>query len=420
MKPKNPIPAPDVEEIISGIVGAFETFMVELIKSGGVVLSEQTRFLPLKDLYRLNDQFFFKSPHVTNQSRQTSYPLIHLLYHLALDGKFASFQGRKGNVYLVPNEALYNEFCKLPLPARYLFLLETFWTCMDFRKVAEIGFPGVYFSEMFSFVRKFKPGKEIFVRSSPFSGSNPRVDKLFIPFLMAYFLWFFGFYEMDLPESAPKVDKNTFPGRSIQLTSFGNTLCKILSDDRPIASWNKNVRSPYYDPRTENKKQIPPFSKAFLPLFDRMDLKKELAVPETELKPGVYQLQVSLRKDCYRVFEIPAKSTFVKLHDAIQTAFDFDDDHLYGFYLETRGNRGDYEISGSPFELDQADEITLGNQILFVGQSFRYIFDFGHHWEFSIKVLDYFPDKELEEVKLIKQVGDSPEQYPNWDEEDEW
>ena len=53
------------------------------------------------------------------------------------------------------------------------------------------------------------------------------------------------------------------------------------------------------------------------------------------------------------------------------------------------------------------------------GQKFKYVFDFGDEWEFQCKVL-----RELEEDAktplVIRSVGESPEQYPEWEEyEDE-
>ena len=53
---------------------------------------------------------------------------------------------------------------------------------------------------------------------------------------------------------------------------------------------------------------------------------------------------------------------------------------------------------------------------LFKGDQFKYVFDFGDEWRFQCKVL-----RELEEQTdipgVIRRVGESPEQYPEIDEE---
>ncbi|MEB8419027.1 plasmid pRiA4b ORF-3 family protein [Enterococcus casseliflavus] len=53
------------------------------------------------------------------------------------------------------------------------------------------------------------------------------------------------------------------------------------------------------------------------------------------------------------------------------------------------------------------------------GDTFKFIFDFGDDWRFQCKVLRIIYD-DMEEEKIIKRVGKSPEQYPDYRyEEDE-
>jgi hypothetical protein len=51
-----------------------------------------------------------------------------------------------------------------------------------------------------------------------------------------------------------------------------------------------------------------------------------------------YTLRVSLpgHGDCWRKIEIKSDQTLQTLHQAIQAAFDFDDDHLYSFFLSNK------------------------------------------------------------------------------------
>lgn len=52
------------------------------------------------------------------------------------------------------------------------------------------------------------------------------------------------------------------------------------------------------------------------------------------------------------------------------------------------------------------------------GDQFKYVFDFGDEWRFQCKVLRE-ADEQYDVPRVIRSVGESPEQYPEWDEE-EW
>jgi len=104
------------------------------------------------------------------------------------------------------------------------------------------------------------------------------------------------------------------------------------------------------------------------------------------------------------------------LHLAIQEAFEFDDDHLYSFYLD--GKRySDYSVN-SPYSENPpySDEVCLGDARLINKQRILYLFDYGDCWEFDILVdVETGTDISLEEPEIIKTVGKSPEQYHYYD-----
>lgn len=55
------------------------------------------------------------------------------------------------------------------------------------------------------------------------------------------------------------------------------------------------------------------------------------------LKVKTYTFQVSLPSfDCWRKIEMKSDQTLEMLHNEIQSAFDFDNDHLYSFYLSNK------------------------------------------------------------------------------------
>lgn len=135
---------------------------------------------------------------------------------------------------------------------------------------------------------------------------------------------------------------------------------------------------------------------------------------------GSYVISVSAGTGCYRHIQISKTATLYKLHQAIIRAFDFDDDHAHAFFMDNHywseyaafysmKMNGDERLTKS-YKLDKL-KLSKGTQ-------FKYLFDFGDEWRFQCKVL-----RELEETVdipcVIRSVGESPEQYPDWDEE-EW
>ena len=51
------------------------------------------------------------------------------------------------------------------------------------------------------------------------------------------------------------------------------------------------------------------------------------------------------------------------------------------------------------------------------GDKFKYLFDFGDEWRFQCRVMQELEEK-TRNSRVIKSVGDSPAQYPDWDDEE--
>jgi len=110
-------------------------------------------------------------------------------------------------------------------------------------------------------------------------------------------------------------------------------------------------------------------------------------------------------------------ATFAELHHMIQDAVEFDDDHLYEFYL-ARSERSRNRVTVSSYE--DADLITLGSVFpIGVGEKLFYLFDYGDNWVFQIlpsKKKPLLPDKGNACPTLLSETGEKPEQYPDWEE----
>lgn len=138
----------------------------------------------------------------------------------------------------------------------------------------------------------------------------------------------------------------------------------------------------------------------------------------------------------YRIIEASEDCTFDDFHDAIFHAFERFDEHLYSFFITRKDTRDSQTIYDAPeithpmnaknltrFEKKKksASSIQIGDVGLKEKDVFHYLFDFGDDWWHRIMVQNIsetMPKKK--HIKLIKSVGESPPQYPEFDEDEEF
>ncbi|GAE47319.1 IS1096 element passenger TnpR family protein [Mesobacillus boroniphilus] len=107
---------------------------------------------------------------------------------------------------------------------------------------------------------------------------------------------------------------------------------------------------------------------------------------------------------------VSGNHTLLDLHKLIQDAFEFDDDHLYAFYMD--GKRFSRNCYNSPMDdvgpfVTEAAISKLG---LYEKQKFLYLFDFGAEWKFTVTLLKV-TDEENAPAAIVERKGDSPSQY---------
>lgn len=135
---------------------------------------------------------------------------------------------------------------------------------------------------------------------------------------------------------------------------------------------------------------------------------------------GSYVISVSAGTGCYRHIQISKSANLYKLHKAIINAFDFEDDHAHAFFMDNHY----WSEYGAFFSMKMHGDERLTKSMklkklnLSKGDQFKYVFDFGDEWRFQCKVLREVED-DIDIPCVIRSVGESPEQYPDWDEE-EW
>jgi Plasmid pRiA4b ORF-3-like protein len=137
-------------------------------------------------------------------------------------------------------------------------------------------------------------------------------------------------------------------------------------------------------------------------------------------------LRASLEPKLYREIEIAGEASLYKLAEAINTVFGFDFDHAFGFYDNLKNpykSKTVYELfkdMGEPsvaharsVKRSKVQEAFEGD-----GKALAFLFDYGDEWLFQVKRLSAQPrDAPKTFWKLIKSVGDAPEQYPPEEED---
>ena len=136
---------------------------------------------------------------------------------------------------------------------------------------------------------------------------------------------------------------------------------------------------------------------------------------------AIYIIEITLKgRKISRLIAINGDSSLDDLHEYIQDLFEFDNDHLYGFFLNNVPySHVDSYYSPYDEQENHADKKLIYLCNFFIGMKFLYIFDFGDDWRFQLQVKD-IRNKMLDEDSfpyLISQRGKPPEQYPDDDME---
>jgi hypothetical protein len=109
-----------------------------------------------------------------------------------------------------------------------------------------------------------------------------------------------------------------------------------------------------------------------------------------------------------RTIEVKEDFSLRKLHKYIQKIVNFDDDHLYEFYLGRNPRNRSHAVPKST-ELNQIYPCT--------GLKLYYLFDFGDCWLFEIRKSrkkKVVVNKQKYPV-VIESFGVNPEQYPEYE-----
>jgi hypothetical protein len=152
----------------------------------------------------------------------------------------------------------------------------------------------------------------------------------------------------------------------------------------------------------------------------------------------LYRFRVSIfgMTGVYRIIEASENCTFDDLHDAIFEAFERYDPHMYSFFLTRRDARSMRPILQAPVithpvnvegerefgnAVEPSDETTIADAGLHEKEVIHYWFDFGDDWWHRIrvdKIADAPSRSKAKHLEIVKVVGESPPQYPEYEDED--
>ena len=128
----------------------------------------------------------------------------------------------------------------------------------------------------------------------------------------------------------------------------------------------------------------------------------------------IFKVILKYRKGIWRKIELKAEQTLEDLHDLIQDALGWDDNHLYSFFMDNKFySKEDMEYTrpSNPEGRKTAD-IKAGVFGFKKGQKFAYLFDFGDEHRFEIEVVNFGTvQKGKKYPVLLESKGKSPEQY---------
>lgn len=166
--------------------------------------------------------------------------------------------------------------------------------------------------------------------------------------------------------------------------------------------------------------------------LETMALEGELLEVDQPLLPAspaaattLYRFKVALdwRKTTWRRIELRGDQTLDDLHVAIQRAFDWDNDHLYAFFLSGKAwdEASEYQ---SPYGEDgrSAAAYRLEGLPLRPKQKIMYVFDFGDDLRHQVTLEAIVPGGVVARVtypRITEQEGPNEPQYPGLEDEEE-
>jgi hypothetical protein len=390
-----------------------------------------------KDLFEINGRMAHPISDTTVRSGQQLYPQLHLFFHLAQASRLIQNTSGKTDKTVLQLSGRAKEYSNLSATEKYFFLLETLWVDTNWKHIEASIFKGLGILSAQTVLEKLAGRTpNVPIRAKDLVGMPDSLGYLWIYFAL------FGFWTVTQNKEVASAFKRSFYPGMVTPLPLGVALAQLLVRERNFVIWNLPFRrglgewkvnpgqplpEEYFAARDTKRSKKPriiqkdpsgePFFLPFVSLFAEGGLRNTLPRETGKTVDGVYLFRVALSKDVWRKIELSSNHTLSDLHNAIQTAFRFDSDHLYSFFMD--GIPWSDEKFTSPYEDEgpHTDEVKIGELELVKGQTILYLFDYGDEWHFHVTLEEIQQSSRLpKKSRIIESKGKSPEQYPDWEE----
>ncbi|MHB1628615.1 MAG: plasmid pRiA4b ORF-3 family protein [Bacilli bacterium] len=383
-----------------------------------VALTKRAQWLSRKNLRAINEMLPFPEPGLTEHKDQDAYPLLHLLYHVTVSGRLFRRGSDAGTVTLQATER-YAVYGAMNPVEKYVALLEILWVNCDWHALqggsSNRAPTGYAINAACSDLSRLQPGMKQTISPEGEEKLPWEFTLRELEYFLDYFAWF-GFWVYTRRPNTSKLLTRHFSAETITIQPLCTQMAPILVRQRSLDIWNAHefaVDYPEDDADGESgETRDEPFRTAFLGLFPEGVLRQGLPTLASAPTAATYTCKVSLDRGCWRRVELAASHTLTDLHDIVQTAFGFGNDHLYSFFMDgKRWSRNGYHC---PYASDgpYTDDAILGELELFVGQRFMYLFDYGDEWTFTVEVTGIDPQRPAPgRPKVTEEKGEAPDQH---------
>jgi hypothetical protein len=142
-----------------------------------------------------------------------------------------------------------------------------------------------------------------------------------------------------------------------------------------------------------------------------------------EIKVICSDYALHVRGKSYRVIAIDGDKTMYDLAEAILESFDFDNDHAFGFYDSMKDiyrSVEAYELftdMGESYGFQGVKKTKIQN-VYELKKKMLFFYDYGDSWRFITECTAIKQTGEKDITEVIKSMGEAPEQYPDWEDEE--
>ncbi len=392
-----------ITETIPGSILQDVKILMDYISSHTIYATKKNKLIAIKHLSIINDQLTHPVKLKLERPQQKAFPNINGLYLLLRSLGIIKFIKSGKNHIIKLDDEIVRIWNNLNNIERYFTLLEIWLIRTNPKEI--IGETIIMAPNLLKECTRFCnriPAKGLKI-------SGDKKVEFFITFSPGLYnialLQLFGFLNIQQGKQA-----KVWHILKVKQTDFGDAILRFLFNSKITNDIFLDFKDYYKVPLGLWQTELQPFFPEW---------RNNMIFPVPELRKGNHIFKVSW-EGIWRRIEIDGKMTLEDLTDIILDAFNFDKDHLYEYtYFNRFGHTIEIyrpEANINPF----TTEIKIGEIPIQPGEAIEFLYDFGDNWNFDILLEKIIPsDKKLKLSLIIEEYGESPEQYPKWDD-DPW